>query len=54
MAENATATWQPLMSIESERSWKTIAIILAITLGVVLIGTAVILAGVMKLGLSLL
>jgi hypothetical protein len=54
MEENTTPTGQHLMTVESDRRSKAIALILAIILGVVLIGTAVIVAGVMKLGLSLL
>jgi hypothetical protein len=39
---------------EPETPWKAIAIVLALILGIVLIFAAVVVSGVMKLGLSLL
>jgi hypothetical protein len=39
---------------KAEKSWKVIAIILGLLLGAVLIYTAVVATGLMKLGLSLL
>jgi len=42
------------MTVKSDTPWKGIAIVLAILLGIAVICTALIVAGVMKLGLSLL
>ena len=42
------------MTQKSDTPWKAIAIVLALILGAVLICAALVLAGVMKLGLSLL
>jgi hypothetical protein len=39
---------------KAETSWKAIAIVLALILGAVLIYTALVVTGLMKLGLSLL
>jgi hypothetical protein len=50
---HATATGRPVVSQEPATPWKSIAIILALVLVVVLILTALVVNGVMKLGLSL-
>jgi hypothetical protein len=42
------------MSVRSDRTWRAAAILLAIALGVVLICTALIVTGVMNLGVSFL
>jgi hypothetical protein len=42
------------MTVKSNNPWKTIAILLTIALGVVIICTGLIVTGVMKLGLSFL
>jgi hypothetical protein len=42
------------MTVKSDTSWKGIAIVLAIVLGVVLLCLTLIVTGVMKLGLSIL
>lgn len=42
------------MTKKAENPWKVIAIILALILGAVLIYTALVVTGLMKLGLSLL
>jgi hypothetical protein len=42
------------MTVKSNDSWKTIAILLVIALGIVIFCTGLIVTGVMNLGLSLL
>jgi hypothetical protein len=54
MEKDAAAIGPYLMTEKSDTLWKGIAIVLAIFLGVALICMALIMTGVMKLGLSLL
>ncbi|HEV3242722.1 MAG TPA: hypothetical protein VGY14_05725 [Methyloceanibacter sp.] len=51
---DAAATGQPVMTQNPSTPWQAIAIVLAVLLVAALIGLALILSGVMKLGLSLL
>lgn len=53
METDAAADRQSVMTREPGNSWKMVAIILAVALVAVLIYTALVVAGVMKLGLSL-
>jgi hypothetical protein len=52
--KDPAATGQRPVTEDSGRAWKAMTIILAVTLIVVLVGMTLIVAGVMKLGLSLL
>ena len=54
MEEDSATPGKSVMTEQPNRLWKGIAIALALILGVVLICTALIVTGVMKLGLSLL
>jgi len=51
--EDAAATWQSVVTREPGAPWMAIAIVLALVLVAILIYTALVVAGVMKLGLSL-
>lgn len=42
------------MDQQSQTPWKTVAIVLTVMLGIVLVFTALVVTGVMQLGLSLL
>jgi hypothetical protein len=54
MEEDAATNGQRLMMQDARNSWKTLALVLALILGAVLICAALVATGVMKLGLSLL
>jgi len=54
MEEGAATFGESPMTQQSDIPWKAIAILLAFILGAVLIFTALVVSGVMKLGLSLL
>ena len=54
MEEDAAKTGQSFMTPKSDVAWKAIAILLALILSAVLVFAALIVTGVMKLGLSLL
>lgn len=54
MEEDAATPGKSAVTEQPSRLWKGIAIALALILGAVLICTALIVTGVMKLGLSLL